>query len=143
MAKYNQLENLILISSITGNAIDTTNPGNGIDTLGYEDLLVLAGVGIIAATAVVTLSVQHSDDDGVGDAYANVTGAVISPADSDDGTLYVGKVRLNTAGMKRWIRAHAIVATAVGDYYITCLAYNKGGHLPVVNALEFDINLGV
>lgn len=143
MSKYNNLQNLVKVSSVCGNAIDTSNAGPGIDCKGYEDLLVLIRTGIIADTAVVTLSIQHSDDDGSTDAYANVTGAVVVYETADDDETAIGKVRLNTANMKRWVRAHAVVATAVGDYSITALAYNKGGDLPIASTLVFDINLGV
>ena len=143
MSKYNNLQNMIQVSSVAGKSIVASKAGEGLDCKNYEDLLVVAKTGTVAATSVITLSIQHSDDNGVSDAYANVTGAVINVADSDDDTAYMGKVRLNTANMKRWVRVHAIVATAAGEYSIYAMAYNKGGALPIANTLAFDVNLGV
>jgi len=49
-----------------------------------------------------TVAVQHSDDNGAGDAYANVTGAVFTAVSAAPGSQRIQTAR--NASVKRWLR---------------------------------------
>lgn len=90
-------------------AAASTTKGAGVNTVGYDDLKVVANVGVITATGVATLKLQESDTDVDGD-YADIAGATFGGlVVADDEKVYVGN--LNLSKRKPWIRAHLAVAT--------------------------------
>jgi len=140
MAKYDDIQNLYKMSSVCGNAISAGKASASIDCKGFEQAMLVVRTGTLASTNVCTVSIQHSDDDAVSDAYANITGAVITLADDDDDTTLYAKLRLNVATVKRYIRIHVINATAVGEYAAMLMVGNKSGEYPVdAKVLEFDV----
>lgn len=145
MAKYNNLENLIQAAGCGGSEIAASEVSAGLDCKNYEDAILIISTLTLAAGYVGTVTIEHSDDNAVSDAYAAVTGASVTIADTDDDSTLYAKLRLNTANMKRWIRATLDIATAAGPTAVTLVAYNKGGSLPVESprTLQFDVNLGV
>ena len=141
MAKYNNLENLILAAGVGAEAIAASEVSAGLDVRNYEDAILIISTNTLAAGYVGTVTIQDSDDDAATDAYALVTGATITLADTDDDLVKYAKLRLNTAGVKRWIRATLDIATAAGPTSVTLLAYNKGGALPVDTARTLEFNV--
>ena len=137
------MENMILAAGAGASEIAASEVSAGMDTLGYEDAILIISTNTLASGYVGTVTVQDSDDNAVSDAYALVTGATITLADTDDDLVKYAKVRLNVAGsgIKRWIRCTLAIATAAGPTSVTLIAYNKGGAIPVDTArtLEFDV----
>ena len=66
--------------------------------------------------------------------------------DAGSDSMAYAKLRVNTAGTKRWIRLNVAITGTV-SYGATAIAGAIGGHYPVtVNALpapDFNINTGV
>lgn len=143
MGKYNDFQNDHGVVAVSGASAGTKNSA-GLDCGGMEQATVILTTGTIEATGTLDVTIQDSDDDGATDAYANVAGAVFSQkVDADDDMIYLGKIKCNTAGVKRWLRIQAIAATADADYGCVMVSQNLSGHLPVVtNALpapEFNL----
>lgn len=113
--------------------------GTGVDCRGFDDLKVVLSNGVFTATGDITLKLQESDDNGVSDAYADITGATMTnmPIASDE-TVYVANV--NLAKRKRYIRA---VVTVADDACIFGVIFELGAakERPVsqVNTAEFSI----
>lgn len=137
MAKYDDMQNLYKSSAVCGNAIHAGKDGDGIDCRGYEQAMLTVRTGTLATGNVCTISIQDSADNIT---YANVTGAVIVLADDDDDSDYYAKLRLNVAGLERYIRPFVINATAVGEYAAVLQVGNKSGAYPVdTKTLAFDL----
>jgi len=144
MAKYNDIENLYQFAGVGAEAIAASEVSRGIDCKGYEQACLVISTNTLAAGYVGTVTIQDSDDDGSGDAYALVTGATITIADSDDDSTLYAKLRLNVPGVKRWIRATLAIATAAGPTAVMLIVGNKGGVYPVeTKTLQFNVNTGV
>jgi len=140
MAKYDDIQNLYKVTALAGDAISAGKSSPGVDCKAYEQAMVILKTGTLALNNVTTLTLQHSDDNGGADAYANITGASIVLADSDDDAIFYGKLRLNVAAIKRWVRIHVVSATAAGEYGAVLLVGNKSGEYPVdVKTLSFNV----
>lgn len=63
-----------------------------IDTLGYEGVRIILGVGAITANAVTSFKLQQSSDDGSADAYSDIEGSSVTIADDDDNQVVVSDV---------------------------------------------------
>jgi hypothetical protein len=138
MGKYNDFQNDHgVVHAASLGAITANSPG--LDTKGMEQCTVLGMTGVLAATDTVDIKVQHSDDDGVGDAYADLAGAAFAQqVDADDNVLLLGKIKCNTAGVKRWLRVVVINggAATTGSGAGMLISQNLSGHMPLtVNAL--------
>jgi len=140
MAKYDDIQNLYLVTAVAGDAISAGKFSPGVDCKGYEQAMLILKTGILALTNVTTVTLQHSDDNGVSDAYTNIPGASIVLADTDDDAIFYGKLRTNKATIKRWIRISVVTATAAGEYGAVLQVGNKSGEHPVdVKTLTFDV----
>jgi hypothetical protein len=144
MGKYNDFQNDHGMVGVSG-ASAATKTSAGLDCKGMEQVSVILRTGTIEATGTLDVEVQHSDDDGVGDAYATLTGAVFAQkVATDDDLTFLGKIKTNTAGVKRYLRISAVAAVADADYGCVMLSQNLSGHLPLTaNALpapEFNLN---
>lgn len=145
MGKYNDFEN-------DHGAVHAGAMGNearnsaGLDTKGMEQCAVIGIIGLLAATDTVDIKVQDSDDDGAGDAYADLAGAAFAQqTDTEDHALLYGKIKCNTAGVKRWLRVVVTNggAATTGSGAAMLVSKNLSGHYPLVtNALPapaFDL----
>lgn len=140
MAKYDDMQNLFKVVAVTGNAISAGKASASIDCKGFEQAMLIIRTGTMAANNVCTISIQHSDDDGSSDAWANITGAVVAHDENDDDIQEYAKLRLNVTGVKRYIRILAINATAVGEYAAVLMVGNKSGEYPVdTKTLAFNL----
>jgi hypothetical protein len=59
-------------------------PSSGIDMANFEGCLFMVPFGAITASAVTSIEVHTSSDDGVGDAYTALAGSSVTVADDDD-----------------------------------------------------------
>lgn len=117
----------------------TTVDGYGVSTKDYDEALVVVNVATTDGTMDIKL--QESSDDGVGDAYTDIAGAVfeqITPA--NDNTVYVGRVRVKN--FEDFLRVSATgtgTTTVVGA---TILLGKFDGLAPVSqeNAVAFAID---
>jgi len=98
-----------------------TFQGDGIDTKGVKELMFIVDAGVALATSTNNIKFQNSDDDGVGDAYADIPGATVAEiTDANDQTVYIVRVRVEGLA-KRWIRPFSTVAVANAEFGITCV----------------------
>jgi len=117
--------------------IGTVN-GTGIDTLGFNEALIIVNSGINGTSGTVDVKVQESD--ALASGYADISGAAFTQiTESNDNTIYVGRVKLADAGRKRYIRIVAVVATAACDAGVAVIL-GKAENLAVsqVNSVGFS-----
>ena len=67
-------------------------PSAGIDMKGFLACKFVAAFGAIVATAVTSIEVHTSSDDGVADAYTALLGTKVVVADTDDNKLFYVEV---------------------------------------------------
>ena len=136
MAKYQDFQNKHSMVHATAAVAETRN-SPGLDTKGMEQCTVLGLIGLLGAADTVDIKVQDSDDDGVGDAYADLAGAVFpQQTDTGDFATLLGKIKCNTVGVKRWVRVVCVNASTAGSGSGGLIASNLSGHVPyVTNAL--------
>lgn len=65
------------------------DPSSGVDCSDCEGVLYLVWFGTITATAVTSLKVQQSSDNGVADGYSDVAGSAVTVLDSNDDRLFL------------------------------------------------------
>lgn len=63
-------------------------PTNGIDMANFEGCLFMVPFGTITASAVTSIKVQQSSDDGDADAYADLLGTGVTVEDDDDNQIF-------------------------------------------------------
>ena len=120
---------------VAGSAIATVN-GPGIDTKGYSEAMIVLVAGAFTATGTLAVKVQHSNDDGSGDAYADLTGAAFTTlTDATDDSVKVARLKLDGNGCKRWIRIVSTVATAAAPHGVAVIL--GGDQYPPANTIEF------
>ena len=76
---------LSLAKAATAAGTDDTLLTSAINMAGYEGVLFFTTFGTITATAVTSIKVQQSSDDGVADAYGDLAGTAVAVAADDDG----------------------------------------------------------
>jgi hypothetical protein len=82
--------NLVANSKITrhSNAVaagqTVITPGTAIDMAGFESVTFLVAFGAITASAVTSIEVHCSSDDGAGDAYTALAGSNVVVTDAND-----------------------------------------------------------
>lgn len=67
----------------------TAQTSSAIDTQGFEGVKIYTAFGAITGSAVTSVKIQQSSDDGSADAYADLAGTSISVADDDDNQVVV------------------------------------------------------
>ena len=117
----------------------------GIDTMNYDEALIMLQIGAISGTLDVTVLDSSIDDDSTGAtaitgaAFAQVTGAV-SPSVGQDG-VYVGSIL--TKNTKRYLYVKAVTATAAAKVFgVNVLLTRADGPKPVTQAqtVAFQVN---
>lgn len=89
-------------------AVGSPHIGAAIDTKDLGDILIQYNAGTHVTSATVDIKIQESDD---GSTFTDVVGAVFSQVTTaNHETTYLASIRPTTT--KRYIRAHATVATA-------------------------------
>lgn len=109
------------IRSVNGDAAAGTTDVNctGVEMASANGVVFIAAIGTITATAVTSLKAQDSDDDST---YADITGASVTIADTDDDKLAILDVK--NINRKKYIRcvvdrgtANAVVEQVVAIRY--------------------------
>lgn len=95
-----------------------TVDGAGVDLSPYRDALVMVNLAGVTATGTVDITLQESDDDGVGDAYVLIPGAVFAQLlpGTTPGMFYARLKRSGPQTYKKFVRAVAVVGTATGQF---------------------------
>lgn len=89
-------------------AVGSPYAGTGVDTLDFEDILVVYNAGTHVATGTCDIHLEDSDDNTT---FADVTGAVFAQVTTaNDETTYLASVRPGST--RRYLRAYAVIATA-------------------------------
>jgi hypothetical protein len=123
----------------SGSAIGTVN-GPSIDTKGFYAALVVLSAGAFTATGTLAVKVQHSSDNNVGDAWADLAGAAFTTlTDATDENVVVGRLKLDGNTCERYIRIVGVVATAAAPYGVSVVLKGKQ-YLPQTDeAAEFTV----
>lgn len=115
-----------------GSAIGTVN-GAGLNTQGYSEAMVVLATGLAAATGTLDVKIQDSADNS---AWADVTGAAFAQLTAtDDNVVKIARLKLDGNGIRRYIRAVGVVATATVDYTVTAVLGND--QYPPANTIAF------
>jgi len=129
------------IKAVTGIVADQhavgTITGSGIDTMSYDEALIVVNAGTFSASSTADIKVQHSSDNS---SFADITGALfVTITTANDVTSYVG--RLSTKNFKQYIRVILVVGVDVVDLGATVLLGKFDGLAPVAqtNAVAFAI----
>jgi len=75
---------LIRHSNAVAAGTSKITPSSGVDTKGFGGCLFLADFGAIVATAVTSVEVHQSKDDGASDAYTALLSSKVSVSATDD-----------------------------------------------------------
>lgn len=88
---------------------DDTLTSSAVDMQGFDTCWFLAAFGTLTASAVTSVKVQQSSDDGVADAYSDLEGTSVSIADSRDNDVVPVEI---TRPTKRYLKLVITRATA-------------------------------
>lgn len=102
-------------TTYVGAAGTTTLTSEGVDTAGFEAVLLRVAFGAIVTNAVTSIKAAQSSDDGSTDAYSDILGSSITVADDDDNQVF--EIDLYRPG-KRYVEVIVSRATqnATVDY---------------------------
>ena len=122
-----------------------TATSSEIDTAGFAEAVIIFDAGAVGASGTVDVTVQDSDTSGSG--YGALSGAAFTQVIStNDDTVYVGRIRLNsaTAGTtdkcNRYIKVQAVVGTAACDLGVTVLLLGAVNSSVTLNTMAFSID---
>jgi hypothetical protein len=144
--KYGQLLSPQALSTATtynGSAVSTT--GNGLDTLEFDELVVLVNTSDVDATSTIDVSLYHSntDDPATASLIALPTAAGVSTNASftqvtnDSAQQMIGFVK--TKASKRYIWAKQVASISNSCYASIDYILGKSDTLPVSQSAEFEI----
>ena len=124
------------VPSVSPDVISTTVNGAVVDTIGFDEAMIILDCGVLAATA--TLDVKIQEDDNLAFASpTDITGAAFTQKlTGDSSKLFVGRVLLE-GSRQRFIRAVAVQAVAAVDAGVSIVlmsALNRPAQTP-----EFDV----
>jgi hypothetical protein len=146
MGKYRDFENEHLIVAVTL-PTDASTPvtSAAIDTTGYEQLSIIANVGVMATNAVLTLTMTESAT--FGGSYTAVSGASIVWTESveADQEVKIGKIKVNHIDQLPFKKVVLTPSVAATEGCAIMIASNLSGHRPVAGALvpAFDLSAPV
>ena len=104
--------------------------GDGIDTTGYDEALIILNAGTATATGTADVKLQESSDNAVADAYADIAGAAFAQiTTANHETLFVGRIRVKN--FERYIRVVSTVGTDTVELGVTVLLGKFDGLAPV------------
>jgi hypothetical protein len=121
MRTFAPLANVNLVALLAVLSRTNTTSGDGVDISAYEGQVgVILNSGIPTGTdKTLDVKIQHSDDDGDTDAYADVEGASFDQVtESVNG---IQKMSLDTHGLKKYIRVVATHGTSTTVVYSATL----------------------
>jgi hypothetical protein len=126
-------QNSLVKQSIAPQAVAgaATVNGTGVDCAGYESALVDIEVGAIVAAAgkSLTIKLQESSDNGVADAFADITGATTSAiVAAGQNKPYLFDVNLSER--EQYLRAVVTGGAADGGLVSVSIQLSNGRHLP-------------
>lgn len=70
----------------------TITPSSGIDMANFESCIFIVSMGTITASAVTSIEVHASSDDGASDSYTALTGTNVAIAADDDNQVFYVEV---------------------------------------------------
>lgn len=87
MNRANTEKTIRVMNGVAAGTTDQTS--NAIDTKGFDGVKIYTLFGAITGSAVTSVKIQQSSDDGSADAYADLAGTSITVADDDDNQVVV------------------------------------------------------
>ncbi len=139
--QYREFQNYHGIVHVSGGDA-VTKTSLGLDCKGMEQVNIVLHTGTMIATATLNVKIEESDDNSI---WSDLTNAVFAEkVAADDDKIFYGKIKVNTNGVKRYLRINSVAAVAVAEHGAVMFSSNLSGHIPVtVNALptpEFSLN---
>ena len=113
--------------------------GTGIDCRGFGEALIVLNIGAFTS-GDLDVKIQESSDDGVGDTFADITGAVFTQKGTTDANkVFVGRVAVSET--ERFIRARAVMATTPNADFSVDVYLLPDSERPVTQAIasEFQV----
>ncbi len=112
LADHLQVKNLLPVANVSA-----TGNGTGVDLQQLEgQLAVVCDVANIdGTTPTLDLKLQHSDDDGSGDAYADVSGAAFTQVTT---VASVQKMVVQKSDLKRYVRVVKTLGGTSSPHYM-------------------------
>jgi len=96
-----------------------TNNGPGIDTLDFDEALIVLNAGAVGTDGTVDVKVQESADNS---SFSDISGAAFTQITADnDEAIYVGRLKLGEKTRERYMRIVATVGTAACDLGVVVL----------------------
>jgi hypothetical protein len=146
MGKYRDFQNEHLIVAVTlPTDASTAVTSAAIDTTGYEQLTIIANVGAMATSAVLTLTMTESAT--LGGSYTANAGATIvwTEGVEADQEVKLGKIKVNHVDQLPFKKVVLTPSVAATDGCGVMIASNLSGHRPVAGALVpvFDLSAPV
>ena len=128
-----------VVGILADNHAASTITGAGIDCQGFEVAGIYVNSGINGSSGTVDITIEQSDDNGVADAFAAVTGAVFAQiTEATDNTIY--NASLDLQARKRFIRVVAVVGTAACDFgVVVVLGEPQSAPPSQVNTTSFSL----
>ena len=115
-----------------------TNLSAAVDTVGFNELLLIVNVGTSTATGSMVVTLQ--DSAATGGTYADVTGtAMTAVTTANDDNQYIGRVNLR--GVKRFVKVEMVNTTDACEASTTVmLSHPEVTPVTQVSTLEFNIS---
>lgn len=114
-------------TNFNGASGTTTLTSDALDTRGWEGVFLQIGFGAIAGSSATTIKVQHSSDDGVLDAYADIAGTSQAMLDTDDFKVFEVNIY---RPLKRYLKVITTRATAASTVDFLMAMLYRGTNLP-------------
>lgn len=89
-------------NAVAAGTSDITD-ATGVDTSGFEEVAFLIAFGTITGSAVTSVKLQQSDDDGSSDAYSDLEGSSVNVADTNSNKVVILSCR---RPLKKYVRAY-------------------------------------
>ena len=103
-----------------------------VDMADYDAVVFFTTVGTISATAVTSIKVQQSNDNGVSDSWADLAGTKLDIADDDDGQTFGVQIIRPRERYLRAVVSRGTANAAIGEIYALRLGADR---VPVGNTI--------
>lgn len=89
-------------NAVAAGATDITDAA-GVDASGFEEVVFLIVFGTITGSAVTSVKLQQSEDDGSSDGYSDIEGSSVVVADTNSNKVVIVSVR---RPKKKWVKPY-------------------------------------
>lgn len=119
MGAFASLEQNAVVKQMAGGSAVTTVTGQGVDTQGYSEALIILTLGNVTATGTLAVKIQHADADS---GYVDLASAAFTTkSGAVDNNVYIARLKLDGNTCKRWIKAIGVVGTDTVDFTVVAV----------------------